>query len=88
MPDDINKIKTLLHKIQTSYAHVRAGYITELQNKIWDEINEPVEIQEVLDDLAFNLNFYESDVRDRDEAEGYFGDERLTEIINAVLEKI
>jgi hypothetical protein len=84
----VDDIKELLYKVERSYAAARTGNIAALQEKIWDEpaiANEA--IQQFLSDLAFDLNFYESNERDRDEALGYYGDERLLTIISRAIEK-
>jgi hypothetical protein len=85
----IAEVRELLHKIQRTYAHQRAETIGQLQEKIWDESNEfDEEVQQALDDLASDLNFYETDPRDRDEALGYYGDDKLNEIITSALAAI
>jgi hypothetical protein len=42
----------------------------------------------LLSDLASDLNFYEPLERDRDEALGYFGDEKLLALTSETLKKI
>jgi hypothetical protein len=42
----------------------------------------------VISDLASDLNFYEPLERDRDEALGYFGDEKLLALTSETLKKI
>jgi hypothetical protein len=87
--DVLYELKSLLLKIQRTYARQRTESISQLQDKIWNEPNEyDEELQQVLSDLASDLNFYENDPRDRDEALGYYGDQRLSEIITSTLEKI
>lgn len=84
----IDDIRELLFKVERSYAGARAGHIAALQEKIWDEPAIADEaIQQFLSDLAFDLNFYERDERDRDEALGYYGDERLLTIITRAIKK-
>jgi hypothetical protein len=85
----IEQIKDLLYKVQRTYAHEQAEYIRELQNKIWDETNDlNDDLQEILSDLAYNLNFYERDERYRDEDLGYYGDDKLSRIVDEAINKI
>lgn len=86
---DMAEIKSLLIKIQRTYAQQRKESIRQLQDAIWDETKEREEaLQDVLSSLADDLNFYEDDPRDRDENLGYYGDERLSEIVTSALTKI
>ena len=63
--------------------------IRSVQTMILDEPDMPDEnIQQVFSDLAYDLNFYEDEPRDRDEALGYYGDERLVEVIDTAIKKI
>ncbi len=87
--EKIHEIKELLHKIQRTNAGQRAEVITIVQNMIWDESNEfSDEMQQVLSDLAGDLNLYEDDIGDRDEKLGYYGEPGLTQVINTALKKI
>lgn len=82
-------VQSLLHKIDNSYASQRAAYISELQDKIWDESNAVDEaIQQTVTDVADELNFYESEERDRDEELGYYGDDKLNLLIAKALKSI
>ncbi len=73
----LHEIKELLKKIQRTYSVQRAEYISTLQNIISDETIEfDDDIQQVLSDLYYDLNFYEEESRDRDEALGYYGEQR------------
>jgi hypothetical protein len=85
----LNEIKALLNKIERIYAFERSATIGQLQNKIWDEPEiENEELRDLLSDLASDLNFYEPLERDRDEALGYFGDEKLLALTSETLKKI
>ena len=85
----LEEIKSLLNKIKRSYAAERFATIGELQEKIWDgpEI-ENEDFRYLLSDLASDLNFYEPVERDRDESLGYYGDEKLMQLIENILDKI
>ncbi|MES2882163.1 MAG: hypothetical protein V4676_08450 [Bacteroidota bacterium] len=82
MKQHLLNIQTLLAKIERSYAAQRAALITGVQNKIWDgpEI-ENENINYLLTTFAGDLNFYEPIERDRDESLGYYGDEKLLQLI-------
>ena len=58
-----------------------------LQDKIWEEHNlENREEQEFLSDLAYNLNFY--DPLETDVTLGYYGNERLSEIVSKAIQTL
>ena len=85
----ITEIKDLLLKIQRTYAYERGVCIGKVQDLIWDEIKiDDEEFYQFLSDLAYNLNFYEEEPRDREEELGYYGDEKLNVILSAALENI
>jgi hypothetical protein len=63
--------------------------IRSVQTMILDEPDMPDEnIQQVFSDLAYNLNFYEDEPRDRHEALGYYGDDKLVEVVDTAIKKI
>lgn len=83
MNQQLEDIKTLLSKIERSYAAQRAEAISDLQNKIWDEPEvENEDLAFMLSTLAGDLNFYEPIERDREEELGYYGDEKLLQLIS------
>lgn len=86
---DLNEIKELLLKILRKHGEEKAECIRNVQDKIWDEKTQRnAAVQEILDDLASDLNFYESEERDRDEELGYYGEEHLEEVIDSIIKKI
>ena len=87
---DVRTIKELLLKAQQTKGAWRAQYLSHAQDIIWDDTSSTgdEELNAMLSDLAGDFNFYEPDERDRDESLGYFGDERLAELINNALQKI
>ena len=85
----VPEIKSLLLKIQRTYAYERGVCIGRVQDIIWDEIQiDDEEFHQFLSDLAYNLNFYEQESRDREEEPGYYGDEKLNVILGSALERI
>lgn len=87
--EKVKEMQALLNKLERTYAAERLATIHQLQNKIWDELEvEDEELQSLFTDLASDLNFYEPVERDRDESLGYYGDEKLLELIAAMQNKI
>lgn len=70
--------KILLDKIN------RMKLINEFQELIWNESSP----NEILSELAYDLDFYEPDPELRKEDSSYYGDERLEEEIKSTLYKI
>jgi hypothetical protein len=63
--------------------------VPELQDMVWKEqLAGSSAIQEILRDLAYDLDFYEPDPHARAEDESYFGDERALAEIQEALEKV
>jgi hypothetical protein len=65
----------------------RERLISDFQQNIWDDkiYSENDKIQEVLRDLAYDLDFYEPDEKLRQESPSFYGDERVeTEILDAI----
>jgi hypothetical protein len=83
----LKEIQVLLNKIERTYASERSESISQLQNKIWDEPELQNEELYFLQELAGDLNFYEPVEKDRDEALGYYDDDRLLELTGSALKK-
>ncbi len=64
--------------------------ISEFQQKVWNAPEDVTESQEwnILGDLAYDLDFYVSDIKARTEDASYYGDERLEEEIKSALKKL
>jgi hypothetical protein len=62
----------------------RGDLIKEFQELVWKDENA----NEILSELAFDLDFYEPDESWRSEDPSYYGDERLEEEIIKVLDKL
>ena len=85
----LKELKELLLKIQRTYGNSRTEYINTITNKIADDTTiTDVLLQSDLSILGSDLGFYESDERDRDIELGYYGDERLIEIITDAIKMI
>lgn len=86
--EQLKEIAALLNKIERTYGAERSDTIGKLQDKILDDPKLQTEELCFLQELAGDLNFYEPFEPDRDTALGYYGDEKLLEVIGAALKKI
>ena len=67
----------------------RTQLISEFQRIIWHAEDLPDSWEyTLLRDLAYDLDFYEPDVKARNEDASYYGEERLQIEINEALEKL
>ncbi len=68
----------------------RESLIKRFQEYIWNEnpIFNSEEEENVLSDLAYDLDFYQPDIKIRDEDPSYYGDDRLETEIKTALEKL
>lgn len=65
----------------------RLAHIQRFQEVIWksDEQLGGEVVDEVLRDLAFDLDYYEPEPTQREEDESYYGDERLEDEVSTAL---
>lgn len=84
----LKEVTSMLNKIKRTYASERLKTLGQLQHKIWEAPELQNEELYFLQDLAGDLNFYEPVEKDRDTTLGYYDDNRLTELVNAALNKI
>jgi hypothetical protein len=61
----------------------RKRYIFEFQELIWNDENA----NEILSELAFDLDFYEPDDELRKEDPSYYGDDKLVEVLKSAMQK-
>jgi hypothetical protein len=67
----------------------RMGLVKKFQNEIWnDESIQDERLNEILSELAYDLDFYEPNEEWKKESPNYFGDERLEELIRRGIQKI
>lgn len=85
----LDEIISLLQKISTSSKEERAANIKKLQNIIWNDnsISDDY-LNNVLTDIAYILDFYESDARKRKESPNYYDDIQLMNEIKLAAQKI
>jgi hypothetical protein len=67
----------------------RTELVKKLQNAIWnDESIQDERLNEILSELAYDLDFYEPNEEWKKESPNYYGDERLEELIKIGIQKI
>lgn len=84
---DLGSLISTLEKILRLPSSERLEEIQALQSLIWsaDELSMPAGLEEVLRDLAFDLDFYEPDSSLRAEDPSYYGEDRLASEIRTAL---
>lgn len=68
----------------------RENWVRQFQEYIWNKnprFNN-VEEEDILSDLAYDLDFYQPDMKVRKEDPSYYGDDRLEAEIKTALEKL
>lgn len=73
----------ILEKILTDKLN-RKQLISEFQELIWNDENA----NELLSELAYDMDFYEPNEKLRKENPSYYGDERLEEEIKSAIQKV
>lgn len=67
----------------------RKVLVKKFQSEIWnDETIQNERLNEILSELAYDLDFYEPNEEWKKESPNYFGDERLQELIKLGIQKI
>ena len=63
--------------------------IREFQEEVWnDESVQDSKLNEVLSELAYDLDFYESNDRWRENNLGYYGNDKLKNIMKNAIQKL
>ncbi len=85
----LRKLKELLCKALSMSGNERVLHINRFQNIVWDNgsLGEE-ELNDILTDIAYLLEFYESNEVWRKESRKYYGDEQLEYILKKGIEKI
>jgi hypothetical protein len=85
----INRLIKLLNIALSSSGETRLKAIKKFQDTVWDDITINDEnINGVLTDIAYILDFYEPNEEWRKESPNYFGDENLENLIKSGIGKI
>lgn len=83
------EIINLLNYILDAQLSERANLVIELQNVIWnDESIHDDKLNEILSELAYDLDFYEPNEEWKKESPNYYGDKRLNEILKQGIRQI
>jgi hypothetical protein len=78
-----------LHKILSEREPVRMELIKSFQNEVWeDESIKDEALNEILSELAYDLDFYEPKEEWRKEDPSYYGDDRLEKEIKMAIQKL
>lgn len=79
----------LLKLILESQSLNRIELVKILQNEIWnDESIEDEKLNEILSELAYDLDFYEPNEQWKKESSNYYGEEKLLEVIELGIKRI
>ncbi len=83
------EILNFLQIILESRDQIRIDLIRNFQDEVWNDENiKDEKLNEILSELAYDLDFYEPNEKWRKEAPNYFGDDKLEELINSAIFKL
>ena len=74
----------LLQVVLEAEQPIKQKLIKKFQDEVWDDEN----INEILSELAYDLDFYEPNREWRKEAPSYYGDDRLKIVIKTAIKKL
>lgn len=78
-----------LNKILSESEPVRTELIKSFQNEVWDDESIKDEaLNEILSELAYDLDFYEPNQEWRREDPSYYGDDILDEVVKTAIQKL
>jgi hypothetical protein len=88
MKSTVGIIQSLNYILDAQHSE-RTELVKKLQNSIWnDESIQDERLNEILSELAYDLDFYEPNEEWKKESPNYYGDERLEELIKLGMQKI
>lgn len=83
------EIVQLLKQILNERTLYRVKLIKVFQNEVWNDENiKDSNLNEILSELAYDLDFYEPNEEWRMESTSYYDDEQLSEIVKSGIIKI
>jgi len=89
MKRTLTEIKEILLRISHTYGSSRLEYISKLQDIIWNDTSiTDINLLAELSEFSSDLNFYEPDIRDRSEENGYYGDAKLNLLLASMSDKV
>jgi len=86
---DLNELRLLLEKALHDPVG-RAKHIQRFQTIVWnaEELDSRPDVDELLRELAYNLDYYQPDERIRADEPSLYGDEQLEDEIRSVLSRL
>ncbi|MDO5615798.1 MAG: hypothetical protein Q4G16_06385 [Cruoricaptor ignavus] len=79
----------LLQTVLVSEHRIKEKLIKEFQDEVWnDESIQDENLNEILSELAYDLDFYEPNEGWQKETPSYYGDDRLEIIIKTIIQKL
>ena len=84
--NELDKLLNMLHQI-VKINNNRLKLIQQFQNHIWN-MNDKSPEYEILNELAMDLDYYESDTKLRKEASSYYGEDKLIKEIQTAISRI
>jgi hypothetical protein len=85
----IDRLIKLLNIALLSLGETRLNAIKEFQNTVWDDNSiDDENINDILTDIAYILDFYEPNEEWRKEDPGYYGDDKLEEVLKIAIQKL
>jgi hypothetical protein len=85
----IERLIKLLNIALLSLGKTRLDAIKEFQNTVWDDNSiDDENINDILTDIAYILDFYEPDEEWRKEDPSYYGDDKLEILVKTAIQKL
>ncbi|MFT3945671.1 MAG: hypothetical protein QM763_01755 [Agriterribacter sp.] len=79
----------LLQVVLEAEQPIKQKLIKEFQDEVWnDESIQDENLNEILSELAYDLDFYEPNGEWRKEDPSYYGDDRLDVVIKTAIQKL
>lgn len=79
----------LLQTVLVAEHRIKQELIKEFQDEVWnDESIQDETLNEILSQLAYDLDFYEPNEEWRKESLSYYGDDRLEEVVKTAIQKL
>jgi len=84
----INELIQILNQILDENSN-KVELVKTFQNEIWNNENlQDSALNEILSELAYDLDFYENNEKWKKESQNYYGDKRLEEIVKSGIQKL
>ena len=79
----------LLQTVLVAEHKIKQELIKEFQDEVWnDESIQNETLNEILSELAYDLDFYEPNEEWRKESLSYYGDDRLEKVVKTAIQKL